>query len=250
MQHDPRRGEVDGDELATAQDTLRRLLDEADQAASAVLAEADHVRRDHEAALARELAEIEELRHAMVERLEAANERFGTAQRVVETSRARLADVDVLHAEANRALATATENAASLLAGVEVEVEAVRARARSDADMIIRDAEAEARRIISDAAAYRRDAEQRAADTLGDAQVRVEHVIDRATRRRHAEIDDLHEREAQIRARIADLLADGRPVDSLGVVPERRDVTIDLTDGVGDTIRSVIGEWSARRPAD
>ncbi|MEO0494221.1 MAG: hypothetical protein AAF081_12480 [Actinomycetota bacterium] len=240
--HDPSQSQAD-----SARETLRRLLDEADQAASAVLAEAEHVRRDHHAALARELEEIEELRHAMGERLEAANERFGTAQRIVETSRARLAEVDELHGEANRTLVNATEHAATMLAGVEAEVEAARGRARSDAEVIVRDAELEAQRIIDEAAAYQRDVELRAAETLGSAHVRVEEVIQRATARRHAQIDDLHAREEEIRSRIASLLADVATVDTLGIVPDRREPDIDLTDDVTETIRNVIDEWSARR---
>ncbi|MEM8747291.1 MAG: hypothetical protein AAGF91_11360 [Actinomycetota bacterium] len=242
-----------GTELEAAQLILRRLLDEADRAATDVVARVDDLRRDHADALTRELVEVEELRHAMLERLQSADERFGAAQRLVETSRARLAEVDILHAEANHALATATENAAAMIAGVEGEVDAVRARARSDADIIVREAEAEARRIIDDAASYRRDAEVRAADTLGTAQVRAEQVIKAATERRHAGVIDLQQREREIEERIQALLADRPALDRLGVVPERRDAAaapdvIDLTEGVGDAIRSVIDRWTERRP--
>lgn len=245
-------GTGDGD-LGAARDELRRLLDQADAAAAAMASEAEQVRRENELAVARELAEVEELRSAMIDRLDAANERFGAAERVVETSRVRLAEIDGLHAQANDTLADAVDRAAAMLAQVEIEAEQLRAQARRDADRVIRGAQDEAERIIGDAAAYQREAELRAADALGEAQVRVEAVIQRATEQRHADIDDLAAREQEIKQRIEALLADGIHPSSLGVAPQRREVngastpTIDLTDGVSDAIRSVIGEWSLRR---
>lgn len=241
-----------GDDLAAAREMLRRLLDEADQAASQVVARADDARRDHANTLAREIGEVESVRRAMLERLDAANERFDAAERVVATSQARLAEIDVLHDEANRSLASAAEHAAAMIAGVEAEVDAVQAKARSDADLIVHDAESEARRILDDAVAYRLDVERRAADTLGQAEVKVEQAIREATEQRHADIVDLQTREREITDRIHALLAEGVAVERLGVVPGRRGPdrsthTIDLTDGVGSAIRSVIDEWSSRR---
>lgn len=247
-------GSGDG-ELGAARDELRRLLDQADAAAAAMASEAEQVRRENELAVARELAEVEKLRASMIERLDAANERFGAAERVVETSRVRLAEIDGLHAQANDALADAVDRSAAMLAQVEIEVEQLRDQARRDADRVIRGAQDEAERIIGDAAAYQREAELRAVDALGEAQVRVEAVIERATQQRHAEIDDLAAREQEIKQRIEALLADGVHPSSLGVIPQRRAggtvsaPMIDLTDGVSDAIRSVIGEWSLRRGA-
>lgn len=242
-----------GGDLGAARDELRRLLDQADAAAAAMASEAEQVRRDNELAVARELAEVEELRVTMLGRLDAANERFGAAERVVETSRVRLAEIDGLHARANDTLADAVDRAAAMLAQVEIEAAQLRAQARRDADRLILGAQDEAERIIGDAAAYRREAELRAADALGEAEVRVEAVIQRATEQRHAGIDDLAAREQEIKQRIEALLADGIHPSSLGVIPQRRTAEtadapmIDLTEGVSDAIRSVIDEWSLRR---
>ena len=123
--------------LGAARDELRRLLDQADAAAAAMASEAEQVRRANELAVARELAEVEELRAAMIERLDAANERFGAAERVVETSRIRLAEIDGLHAQANETLADAVDRAAAMLAQVEIEAEQLRTQARRDADRVI-----------------------------------------------------------------------------------------------------------------
>lgn len=242
----------DGD-LVAAREQLRRLLDQADAAAAVMASEAEQVRRGNELALARERAEVEELRAAMLERLDAANERFGAAERVVETSRVRLAEIDGLHAQANETVADAVERAAAMLTKAEIDVERVRQQARRDADRVVAEAQDEAERIIGEAATYRREAELRAADALGEAQVRVEAVIQRATEQRHAEIDDLAAREQAIKQRIEALVADGVHPSSLGIVPGRRGAesvaapVIDLTDGVDDAIRSVIDEWSLGR---
>ena len=148
---DSSSGAHDG-ELVAAREQLRRLLDQADAAAAVMASEAEQVRRANEVTLARERAEVEELRAAMIERLEAANERFGAAERVVETSRVRLAEIDGLHAQADEAVADAVERAAAMLAQVEVEAERLREQARRDAERVVADAQDEAERIIGEAA--------------------------------------------------------------------------------------------------
>ena len=264
---------------AEVQVMFDRLMSEADQIADRLA-----IRPPEIEARERELDELEDLRAALVERTEAANERFGAAERLVEQSRARLVEIADAQRLASETLETANDRAAKLLADAEVKASALQAQAERTAVARVRRAEAqaadrlveadsEAKRILGDAMAALHEAETRAAEILGSVQQRVDAVVDQATQARHADIDHLHAREREVEARIRELLDDAGSLASLPRAEPRRtptvtaaptpcvedepDIppapaaaasasTIDLTD-VSGAISSAIDDWLHRR---
>lgn len=251
--------------VSTGSDEVRlvldRLLSEAD-----IIADRLATRPPEIEARERELDELEDLRVGLVERTEAANERFGTAERLVEQSRARLAEIAAAQQAAKETLEAATERAASIVAEAEAKAAALQAQAerkavarirrseREAADRLV-DADNEAKRILAEAMLAFQDAERRATETVASVQRRVDDAVEAATHARHADIERLHAREREVEDRIQQLLAEADALNSLPRAEPRRDVdrscaepasTIDLTD-VSAAFDDAIDTWSSRR---
>lgn len=257
---------------------LDRLLSEAEGIADRLA-----VRPPEIEARERELDELEDLRTGLMERTEAANERFGAAERIVEQSRARLAEIADMQHSAKETLEVAMARAEAIVAEAEAKAAALQAQAERNAVARIRrsereaadrllDADTEARRMIAEAVSVLRDSEAKAEETVATVQERVDEVVSDATRARHADIDELHAREREIENRIRDLVADSAALASLPRAeplrgasggPERESLhsdvaaeslssstesTIDLTD-VSSAISDAIDEWVHRRDA-
>lgn len=274
-------GRAGADAVGAASDEVRlvldRLLSEADQIADRLA-----MRPPEIDARERELDELEDLRMALLDRTEAANERFGTAERLVEQSRARLAQIADAQRQAQETLEAAERRAASIVADAEGKAATLQAQAerkalarirraeRDAADRLV-EAENEAQVIVADAMAALRDAEHEAAETVASVHHRVDELVDEATRARHAEIDQLRAREREVEERIRELLAESGSLSSLPRATPRRpaaeptpttpldarpasdtvvsplsESTIDLTD-VSDAISDAIDEWVNRR---
>ena len=251
--------------VSTGSDEVRlvldRLLSEAD-----IIADRLATRPPEIEARERELDELEDLRVGLVERTEAANERFGTAERLVEQSRARLAEIAAAQQAAKETLEVATERAASIVAEAEAKAAALQAQAerkavarirrseREAADRLV-DADNEAKRILAEAMLAFQDAERRATETVASVQRRVDDAVEAATHARHADIEQLHAREREVEDRIQQLLAEADALNALPRAEPRRDAdrscaepasTIDLTD-VSAAFDDAIDTWSSRR---
>ncbi|MEM9520763.1 MAG: hypothetical protein AAGA37_15700 [Actinomycetota bacterium] len=201
----------DADEMRAA---LERLLSEADGIVDRLA-----TRPSEFEARARELDELEQLRSSLVERTEAANERFGAAQRLIEQSRRRLGQLESAQDQVQDAIESANRRALSIVADAEAKAASVQAAAEREAIERIRRAErdaadrllfaeTEAQRIVAGAVAAFEDAERTAASAVAAVQDRVEEVVEEATRRRHAGIDQLHAHEREVEERIRVLLID------------------------------------------
>lgn len=268
-----------GDASNEVQLVLDRLLSEAE-----VIADRLATRPPEIEARESELDELEDLRIALVERTEAANERFGAAERLVEQSRARLGEIANAQKAANETLEAAAARAATIVAEAEAKAAALQAHAEREAVERIRrsereaadrlvDAENEARRIIAEAFTVLHDSEAKAKETVATVQHRVDQMVSEATQARHADIDELHAREREVEDRIRDLVADSAALASLPRAEPQRDAsdapepqspsaaampasdagcetesTIDLTD-VSAAISDAIDEWVHRRDA-
>jgi vacuolar-type H+-ATPase subunit I/STV1 len=259
---------------------LGQLLSEAGEIADRLA-----VRPPEIESQARDLDELEDLRLALVARTEAANERYGTAERLIEQSRARLVEIAEAQRQASETLEAADAKATSIVAEAESRAANLQAQAerkavarirrseRQAADLLSQ-AEEEAKRILAEAQATVREADIRAAQTIASAQARVDLAVEEATRARHAEVDRLRAREHEVDDRIRDLLANPGSLSSLPRAEPRRvpaqsagsaepvaadpmsdlfdpveanaDGTIDLTD-VSGAISEAIDDWVERR---
>ncbi len=281
-EYEPLDDEIEPTDGDDAREVLRRLLGQADEVAGQLADDAARRQAEREAEFARELAEVDELRTVLADRIEAANERFGSAQRLVEESRLRLTEIDEFHRSAQEALRDATESAARIVADAEAQAAALQGHAereavsrvrrgeREAADCLIH-AEAEAQRLTSHAAAALQEAEQIAAEKLAAADREAEVRIDEAMQARHDDVERVQEAERLVQDRIRALLATDQALSSVPRADsrwssERRPgehtraktdpdavdaITIDLTDAdrsaVSDAIRGAIDEWVNRR---
>ena len=277
MGDDPDHGRVDpaidaSRSVDAASEQVRRELDrllfEADQIADRLATRPPEID-----ARERELDELEALRLALLERTDAANERFEAAERLVEESQARLAEIADAQRTTHETLETANLRAAAIVAEAETKAANLQAQAerkavarirrseRDAADRLV-EAEDEAQRIVADAVAVLREAEGKAHQTVASVQRRVDALVDEATRARHAEVDQLRAREQAVEDRIRELLAEPASLSSLPRAALRTEPafggtvgddaggasasTIDLTD-VSEAINDAIDDWMQRR---
>lgn len=255
--------------------TEREVLHDADEMRAALerlLSEADGIvdrlanRPSEFEARARELDELEQLRSSLVERTEAANERFGAAQRLIEQSRRRLGQLESAQDQVQDAIESANRRALSIVADAEAKAASVQAAAEREAIERIRRAErdaadrllfaeTEAQRIVAGAVAAFEDAERTAASAVAAVQERVEEVVEEATRRRHAGIDQLHAHEREVEERIRVLLIDRGAEPLPRAEPSRwgrRDAEESGETAVGDDpqVDGVDGEHDLRTQVD
>ena len=218
---------------------LDRLLSEVDQIAGRLA-----VRPPEIEARERELDELEDLRMALLERTEAANERCGAAERLVEQSRGRLVEIAEAQQQAHATLEAANRRAATIIAHAEAKaaslqsqverkaVERIRRAEREAADRLV-EAEFEAQRLVAEAVTALRDAEIKARETIASVQQRVDVLVDEATRARHAEVDQLRAREREVEDRIRALLAESGSLATLPRATPLRDAASTVRAGPG-----------------